>query len=63
MVLRPRLPKTALLIASVVASSAPNCRVMSSPACEPLTFSDADKYKAWHGAMHDEIQALHSNNT
>ena len=45
-VLRPRLSKTALLIAFTVASATPNCRVMSSPACEPLTFSDADRYEA-----------------
>jgi len=42
MVFHPRLPKTALLTASV----APNCWVLSSPTCEPLTFSDADRYEA-----------------
>ena len=63
MVLRPRLQKTTLLAASAAASAASNCRVLSSPACESLTFSDADRYEAWHCAMHDEIQALHSNNT
>jgi hypothetical protein len=63
MVLRPRLPKTALLAASAAASVASNCRVLPSPACELFTFSDADRYEAWHCAMCDEIQALHSNNT
>ena len=57
------MSKTALLAASSVASAASNCRVLSSPACEPLTFSDVDRYEAWHCAMRDEIQALHSNNT
>ena len=36
---------------------------MSSPTSEPISFFDVDRYKVWHGAMHDEIQALHSNNT
>jgi hypothetical protein len=46
MVLRPRLPKTALLIASIASSAAPISRVMSSPTSEPIGFSDADKYEA-----------------
>jgi hypothetical protein len=36
---------------------------MSSPNYEPIAFSDADMYEAWHGAMRDEIQVLHSNDT
>jgi hypothetical protein len=63
MVLRLQLPKTALLTASAASSAAPISRVMSSPTSEPIAFSDADRYEAWHGAMRDEIQALHSNNT
>ena len=63
MVLRSRLPKTALLAASTTASTAPNCRVLSSPTCEPLTLFDADRYEAWHCAMRDELQALHFNHT
>jgi hypothetical protein len=63
MVLRPRLPKTALLTAFAAISAAPNYRVMSSSACEPLTFSDADRYEVWHGAMCNEIQAIRSNRT
>jgi len=63
MVLHPRLPKTALLTASTAAFVAPNCQVLFSPACEPLTFSDVNRYEARHGAMRDEIQALRSNNT
>jgi hypothetical protein len=46
MVLHPRLPKTAILTAFTAAFVAPNCWVLSSPACEPLTFSDADRYEA-----------------
>jgi len=63
MVLRPRLPKTALLTMSAAAFAAPNYRVLSSPAYQPLTFSDADGYGEWHGVVRDEIQALRSNNT
>jgi len=36
---------------------------MYSPTSEPIVFSDANRYEAWHGAMRDEIQALRSNNT
>jgi len=63
MVLRPQLLKTALLTAFTATSVAPNCRVMSSFACEPLAFSDADRYEAWHGAMCNEIQVICSNKT
>jgi hypothetical protein len=38
-------------------------RAISPPNYEPTTFSDADRYKAWHGAIRDEIQALCSYNT
>jgi hypothetical protein len=34
-----------------------------SPSSEPIAFSDADKYVAWHDAMCDEIKALQSNHT
>jgi len=63
MILRSRLPKTALLAASAAASAAPNCRVLSSPSCELLTFSEANRYEAWHCAIRDELQALHFNHT
>jgi hypothetical protein len=63
MVLRPWLPKTALLIVSATFSTAPISRVMSSSTFELIAFSDADRYEAWYGAMRDEIQALRSNNT
>jgi hypothetical protein len=36
---------------------------MFSPTCEPLTFSNAYRYEAWHDVMRDEIQVLHFNNT
>jgi len=26
-----------------------------SPTNKPIVFSDADKYKAWHGAIREEI--------
>jgi hypothetical protein len=51
MVLHPWLLKTALLTASI----APLCQVMSSPNYEPIVFSNADRYEAWHCAMRDEI--------
>jgi len=63
MVFHPRLLKIALLTASTTSFAAPNCRLLSSPACKPLTFSNADRYEACYGAMRDEIQALRSNNT
>ena len=63
MVLYPRLPKTALLTASTATYTVSHYRVMSSPAYEPLIFSNADKNEVWHDARHDEIQALRFNNT
>jgi len=62
MVLRPRQPKTANMVASTVADIAAT-RVLLSPFFEPRTFSDADKYVAWHDAMSDEIKVLRSNHT
>ena len=38
-------------------------RVLLSPSSEPIAFSDADKYVAWHDAICDEIKALRSNCT
>jgi len=57
------MPKTALLTVSTTSSVAPISPVMSSPTSEPIAFSDANRYEVWHSAMHDEIQALCSNNT
>ena len=54
MVLLPRLPKTTLLTSSTTTSAAPIYRVVS-PTNEPIVFSDADRYKAWHGAIREEI--------
>jgi hypothetical protein len=51
MVLHPWLLKTALL----TASTTPLYQVMSSPNYEPIAFSNADRYAAWHGAMRDKI--------
>jgi len=63
MVLRPRLLKTAHLMASVATSVAPIYQVISPPNYELIVFFDVDRYKAWHSAMRDEIQALCFNNT
>jgi len=62
MVLRPRQPKTANMVASAAADIAAT-RVLLSPSSEPLTLSDADTYVVWHDAMCDEIKALRSNHT
>jgi hypothetical protein len=62
MVLRPWQPKTSNLVASAAADTAAT-RVLLSPSSEPLAFSDADKYVAWHDVMCDEIKALRSNHT
>jgi len=63
MVLRLQLSKTSLLTASTASFVVPISRVMSSPTSEPIAFSDANRYEAWHSVMRDEIQAQHSNNT
>jgi hypothetical protein len=50
----------------MVSSAAANIaatQVLLSPSSEPVAFSDADKYVAWHDAMCDEIKALRSNHT
>jgi len=62
MVLRPRQPKTANIVASAAADTTAT-RVLVSHSSEPIAFSDADKYVAWHDAMCDEIKALRSNHT
>jgi hypothetical protein len=63
MVLRPRQPKTALSTATAATSAVSFSRVVSPPSHEPLVFNDANRYKAWHSAMHEEIQALRANRT
>jgi len=62
MVLRPRQPKTANMVASATTNIAAT-RVLLSPSFEPLSFSDADKYVVWHDVMCDGIKALRSNHT
>jgi len=62
MVLRSRQPKTTNTVSSAAANTAAT-RVLLSPSSEPVAFSDADKYVAWHDAMCDEIKALRSNHT
>jgi len=62
MVLRSRQPKTANMVSSAAANTTAT-RVLLSPSSEPVAFSDADKYVAWHDAMCDEIKALRSNHT
>jgi len=51
------------MMASVATSAAPICRVISPLNYEPIMFSDVDRYKAWHDAMQDKIQALHFDDT
>jgi hypothetical protein len=64
MVLHPRQPKITLLTVSATTTDASICRVVSPPTHEPtIAFSDVDRYEAWHDAMHEKIQALHSNDT
>jgi hypothetical protein len=36
---------------------------MSFSTSKPIAFFDAERYKVWHDAMRDEIQALCSNHT
>jgi hypothetical protein len=43
---------------SSTAANTTTTRVLLSPSSEPVAFSDADKYVAWHDAMCDEIKAL-----
>ena len=62
MVLRSRQPKTANMVSSAAADTTAT-RVLLSPSSEPVAFSNADKYVAWHYAMCDEIKALRSNHT
>jgi hypothetical protein len=62
-VLRPRLLKIILLTTFVTTSIIPICRVLSPLTYKPIVFYDANRYKAWHGAMHEKIQALCSNDT
>ena len=63
MILHSRLPKTTLLAAFAATSVASIYRVVSPPTYEPIVFSDAHRYEAWHAAMREEIQALRFNNT
>ena len=62
MVLRSWQPKTANMVSSAAANTAAT-RVLLSPSSEPVAFSNADKYVAWHDVMCDEIKALRSNHT
>jgi hypothetical protein len=50
------------MVSSAAANTAAT-RVLLSPSSEPVAFSDADKYVAWHDVMCDEIKALRSNHT
>jgi hypothetical protein len=63
MVLRPRQPRTALSTTTAAASAVSFSQVFSPPSHEPLFFNDANRYEAWHSAMHEEIQALRVNRT
>jgi len=63
MVLHPRLPKTALLTTFTTTFTSLIYWVLSPPNYEPIAFFDAVRYEAWHDAMCEAIQVLHSNNT
>jgi len=63
MAIHPRQPKIANLTAFSATTTTPATRVMSSLNTEPTAFSDTDIYEVWHGAIRDEIQVFHSNNT
>jgi hypothetical protein len=63
MVFCPRQPKTALSTTTTTATAASISRVVSPPTHEPIVFNDVNRYKAWHSAMSEEIQALRANKT
>jgi hypothetical protein len=63
MVLYPRLPKTTHLTAFSASTTSPSSRVITPPVYEPISFSDADRYEAWHNSMKARLQALSSNDT
>ena len=49
-ILRSLQPKTTNMVSSAAANTAAT-RVLLSPSSEPIAFSDADKYVAWHDAI------------
>jgi len=57
------LSKTTLSTATATSSVASFSLVVSPPSHKSLVFNDANIYKAWHSAMHEEIQALRANKT
>lgn len=63
MVLPSRLQKTTHLTTLVTMSTSSIFWALFPPIFEPITFSYANRYKACHSAMKDEIQALRSNDT
>jgi hypothetical protein len=63
MALHPQQPKTILLTTFVATSATLIYRVLSPPNYKLIVFSVADRYEAWHDAMHEEIQVLRSNDT
>ena len=48
---------------SAVMFVSPLSQVLSPPTYKPITFFDANRYEAWHGAMKNKIQVLRSNDT
>jgi len=54
---------TATTTATATSFAASFNRVVSPPSHEPLVFNDANRYEAWHSAMHEKIQALRANRT
>jgi hypothetical protein len=63
MALHPRRPKTVLLTTFVATSATLIYQVLSHPNYKLIVFSVADRYEAWHDAIHEEIQVLRSNDT
>jgi hypothetical protein len=56
---QPKIANLSVFVATVT----PTSWVMSFSTSEPIAFFDAERYKVWHDAMRDEIQALCSNHT
>ena len=63
MVLCPRQPKTTLSTTTTIATTTSISQVVSPPTYETIIFNDVNRYKAWHSAMSEEIQALRANKT
>ena len=63
MVLRPRQHKCINLSSVSTSPLPPNSLVTCSPAHEPLSFKEANRFLCWHSAMRSKITTLHANGT